>query len=179
MSSYIIGIDPTKVRTSAEGPEFALGSIGMAAGTRALEDGAVGVTGGSGGTATPPAKYKYVQFNNGAGNVASVAGNFAYYYAVSGASAGQVDIVTMDITDSGGIGAGVFQAVIEDGGYGWVQISGVATLTTALTAGADGNALTAVGATDGTLDVSALVTDFICAVAVDASAKIVMLCCPE
>ena len=59
------------------------------------------------------------------------------------------------------------------------QTKGVATLTTALTAGADGNALTAVGAGDGTLDVSALVTDFICAVAIDASAKIVMLTCPD
>ena len=54
-----------------------------------------------------------------------------------------------------------------------------AALTTALTAGADGNALTAVGATDGTIDVSALVTDFICAVAIDASAKIVFLTCPR
>jgi len=74
---------------------------------------------------------------------------------------------------------GVFQAVIADGGYGWIQIRGQATLTTALSAGADGNALTAIGTTDGTLDVSALVTDFICAVAIDASAKTVFLTCPE
>jgi len=124
-------------------------------------------------------QYKYVLFNNGAGSVASVAGNFCYNYAVSGASAGDTTTVTMDITDSGGIGMGVFQAVLADGEYGWIQITGEATLTTALTAGADGNALTAVGATDGTLDVSALVTDFICATAVDASAKIVFLTCPQ
>lgn len=146
------------VRTSSEGPEFKLGTVGR------TSDGK---------------QYKYVQFNNGVGDVASVAGNFAYYYAVSGASAGQIDIVTMDVTDSGGVGAGVFQAVIPDGGYGWIQTKGPATLTTALTAGADGNALTAIGTTDGTLDVSALVTDFICAVAIDASAKIVMLTCPD
>lgn len=156
--SYIAGVLLTNVRTNAEGAEFALGTV------HRDYDGK---------------QYKYVQFNNGAGNVASVAGNVAYYYAVSGASAGQVDIVTMDITDSGGIGAGVFQAIIADTGYGWIQTKGDATLTTALTAGADGNALTAVGATDGTLDVSALVTDFICAVAVDASAKIVFLTCPD
>ena len=60
-----------------------------------------------------------------------------------------------------------------------MQVTGPATLTTALTAGADGNALTPVGSTDGTLDVSALVTDHICAIAVDASAKIVMCCFPE
>ena len=120
-----------------------------------------------------------MQFNNGVGNVASVAGNFAYYYAVSGASAGQVDIVTMDVTDSGGIGAGVFQAVIADLGYGWLQIKGYATLTTALVSGADGNALMASATTDGTLKVSAAVTDSICAYCVDATAKIVFLTCPD
>lgn len=155
----LIGVQLTNVRTNAEGPEFPLGTIYRA----------------------PSGKqYKYVQFNNGAGDVAAVAGNFAYYYAVSGASAGQVDIVTMDLTDTAGVGAGVFQAVIADTGYGWIQTKGPATLTTALTAGADGNALTPTGAgADGTLDVSAAVTDHICAVAVDASAKIVMLCCPD
>ncbi len=124
-------------------------------------------------------QYKLVLFNNGVGNVAAVAGNFCYSYAVSGASAGQINVVTMDVTDSGGIGMGVFQSVPADGEYCWIQITGSATLTTALTAGADGDALTAIGTTDGTLDVSALVTDFICAVAIDASAKIVYLTCPR
>jgi hypothetical protein len=124
-------------------------------------------------------EYRYYKFNNGAGNVAAVVGNFAYFYAVSGASAGQTTEVTMDVTDSGGVGAGVFQAVLTDGYWGWFQTRGVATLTTAHTAGADGNALTAVGAgADGALDVSALVSDYICAVAIDADAKIVMLTCP-
>ena len=123
--------------------------------------------------------YKFVQFDTGAGAVAAVVGNFCYYYAVSGASAGQTTVVTMDLTDTAGVGAGVLQAVLADGEYGWIQIGGPATLTTALTAGADGNALTPVGAgADGTLDVSALVTDHICAIAIDASAKIVMVTCP-
>lgn len=124
-------------------------------------------------------KYKYVLHNNGAGNVAAVAGNFAYVYAPSGASAGATTTVTSDLSDSAGVGAGVWQAAVGDGEYGWIQITGPATLTTALTAGADGNALTPVGSTDGTLDVSALVTDHICAIAIDASAKIVFLTCPE
>jgi hypothetical protein len=124
-------------------------------------------------------KYKYLKYNSGAGAVAAVAGNVAYYYAVSGASAGQTTEVTSDVTDSGGVGAGVLQAVIASGSYGWLQITGPATLTTALTAGADGNALTAVGTTDGTLDVSAAVTDAIVAYAIDASAKIVLCCFPE
>jgi hypothetical protein len=122
-------------------------------------------------------RYRYMKFDNGVGNVAAVSGNFAYVLAVSGASAGQSTTVTMDLTDCAGVGAGVFQSVPADGDYCWLQISGIATLTTALTAGADGNALTPVGAgADGTLDVSAAVTDHICAIALDASAKIVLLC---
>lgn len=156
--SYITGVKWTSTRTSTEGPEFALGSIGR------------DYTG---------KKYKYLQYVGGAGSVAAVAGNVAYYYAPSGASAGATTVCTSDLSDSAGVGAGVLQAVIATSGYGWVQISGPATLTTALTAGADGNALTPVGATDGTLDVSALVTDHICAIAVDASAKIVMCKFPE
>jgi hypothetical protein len=122
--------------------------------------------------------YRFVKYNAGAGPVAAVAGNFCYLYAAGGTSAGQYNEVTSDLSDSANVGAGVLMAVIASGDYGWIQTGGVATLTTALTAGADGNALTAAGATDGTLDVSAAVTDFICAVAVDASAKIVMLTCP-
>jgi hypothetical protein len=126
--------------------------------------------------------YKWVKFNNGAGNVASVAGNVAYYYGVGGDAADgdgyELSIVTMDRTDAF-MTAGVFQAIIADGSYGWIQIKGPATLTTALTAGADGQALTHIGAgADGTLDVSALVTDQVAAIATDISAKLVALDCP-
>jgi hypothetical protein len=122
--------------------------------------------------------YRFVQYDTGAGGIAAVAGNMAYYYAPGGASAGATTVVTSDLSDSAGVGAGALMAAPGDGEYCWIQTGGNATLTTALTAGADGNALTAVGATDGTLDVSALVTDHICAIAVDASAKIVFLTCP-
>ena len=117
--------------------------------------------------------YKFVQYDTGAGSVAAVAGNICYYYAPSGASAGATNVVTSDLSDSAGLGAGVLQSVPGDGEYCWIQIRGDATITPALTAGADGNALTAVGASDGTLDVSALVTDAVVAYAVDASAKII------
>src|SRR5688572_10849034 len=153
--SYITGMNLT--RTDAT-PQYRLGTVGQ------------DYTG---------KLYKYVLFNNGVGNVAAVVGNFCYTYAVSGASAGQIHTVTMDLTDCAGIGAGVFQSIPADGEYCWIQTWGDATLTTALTAGADGNALTAVGAgADGTLDVSAAVTDHICAIAIDASAKIVFVTCP-
>lgn len=153
--SYIMGMDLTAVDST---PKFKAGAIGR------TDDGKL---------------YKYVQYETAAGNVAAVAGNICYYYAPSGASAGATTVVTSDLSDSAGLGAGVLQAVITDGAYGWVQIRGAATITPALTAGADGNALTAVGATDGTLDVSALVTDAVVAYAVDASAKIIMCAFPE
>lgn len=117
--------------------------------------------------------YKFVQYDTGAGPVAAVIGNVCYYYAVGGVSAGQTNIVTSDLSDSAGLGAGVLQSAPTDGQYCWIQIRGDATITPALTAGGDGQALTAVGATDGTLDVSAAVTDAIVAYAVDASAKII------
>ncbi len=118
--------------------------------------------------------YKFVRYKAGAGPVAAVAGNVCYYYAPGGTSAGATTDVTSDLSDSANVGAGVLQSAPADNEYCWIQIKGPATLTTALTAGADGNALTPVGSTDGTLDVSALVTDHLCAIAVDASAKIVM-----
>ncbi len=155
--SYIAGVELTTVATNAEGPEFALGTVYRASSGK---------------------QYKYVQFNNGAGGVACVAADCCYYYAVSGASAGQVDIVTSDTTDNGGVGAGVFQAVIADTGYGWIQTKGVAVVN-GITASADGNALTAVGGADGEFDVSTAVTDFICAVSVDDTANIIMLTCPD
>ena len=123
-------------------------------------------------------RYKFVLYNSGAGPVAAAAGNMTYYYAPGGTSAGATTTVTSDLSDSANVGAGMLMSAPATGEYCWVQTGGPATLTTALTAGADGNALTAAGATDGTLDVSAAVTDFICAVAIDASAKIVFLTCP-
>lgn len=150
---FITGINATQTHTVKQ---FALGTIG----TNVV----------SGVVKT----YKYVQYNDGAGDIAAVSGNVAYYYAPSGASAGSTTVVTSDVSDSAGLGAGVLQSAPATGEYCWVQIKGPATITPALTAGADGNALTAVGAGDGTLDVSGLVTDAIVAYAVDASAKIIL-----
>lgn len=150
---FIAGIKYDATYTTAE---FALGTVGSntVGGVQKL--------------------YRFVQYESGAGPVAAVAGNVCYFYAAGGASAGDTTKVTSDLSDSAVLGAGVLQSAPADGEYCWIQVRGPATLTTALTAGADGNALTAVGATDGTLDVSGLVTDAICAYAVDASAKIVM-----
>lgn len=121
-------------------------------------------------------KYKYVKYVTAGAD--GVAGNVAFYVLPATDTTGtQVSSV---VAEGGGIGAGVLQSAIGNGEYGWVQIKGPATLTTALTAGADGNALTGVGAgAAGTLDVSALVTDAVVAYAIDASAKIVLCDFPE
>lgn len=125
--------------------------------------------------------FKYVSYNEGTGAVAAVAGNMTVYHGDDAVVLDSAADVTSDYTD-GLVGAGVLQAVIANGEFGWIQIKGVAILTTALTAGADGDALTANGAGDGTLtvDEAALgaIADHRCAVALDASAKIVLLDCP-
>lgn len=110
--------------------------------------------------------YKFVQYKEGTAATDGVAGEVAYYYTLDGYKNHQV---SSDLSDSVEIGAGVLQAAMSEDEYGWIQIKGEATLTIALTAGADGDPLTPTGAADGTLDVSALVTDNVCAIAGDAS----------
>ena len=148
--SYITGMDVTEVSDTAT---FALGQKGIDV---------------SGNT------FKYVQYDTGAGSVAAVSGQVAYYYAPSGASAGAVNVVTSDLSDSNEVGGGVLQSAPTDGQYCWIQIGGTATLSIALTAGNDGDPLTPTGAdADGKLDVSGNVTDAVCAFAIDATAKII------
>jgi hypothetical protein len=120
--------------------------------------------------------YKYVLFNAGAGTVAPIVGAAAYYYGASAAgTAGYgASEVTMDLTDAVS-GAGIFMSILTDGDWGWIQIKGIATMTVGILAGADGNALTHIGASsDGGLDVSAAVTDQVCAYAFDHSADIII-----
>jgi hypothetical protein len=112
--------------------------------------------------------YKFVQYTTGAGPVAAVTGNVCYYFE------DETLKVTSDLSDSVNIGAGVLQAAPGNNEFCWIQIKGLATIAPALTAGADGNSLTAAGATDGTLDVSAAATDAVVAYAVDASAKLIL-----
>lgn len=148
----LLGVDVTEVHSS---PKFKLGTK---------------YTDQNGKT------FKYVQYDTGAGSVAAVAGQVAYYYLASGYDAHKV---TSDLSDSVNVGAGVLQAAPTDGQYCWVQTRGPATLSISLTAGADGNALTPVGATDGTLDVSAAVTDHVCAIADDISEKEIVCMFPD
>jgi hypothetical protein len=148
----IIGLDITDVSTTAK---FKLGTIA----------GDIGANG-------PQKTYKYIQFKAGL----ATAGRVAYYYTPGGYEDSQV---TSDLSDSVGLGAGVIQADMASSTYGWLQISGPATLSIALTAGADGDPLTPTGAGDGTLDVVTNVTDVVCAYADDISAKKIVCMFPE
>ena len=142
----VLGIDVTSVSDTAE---FRLGQHGAVIGS-------------------PTKLYKYVQYDTVSVGTAAVAGEACYYYTLDGYKNNQV---TSDLSDSVEIGAGILQAIMTDGQFGWVQIKGPATMTIALSAGADGDPLTATGAADGTLDVSADVTDIVVAIAGDASDK--------
>lgn len=155
-----IGLDISRVSTT---PEFKLGTVISNLGT----DG-------------PYKEYKYVKYEAGAAAVSGVAGEVAYYYGASGAAGGYANnIVTSDLSDSNEIGAGVLVNDMADGEYGWVQITGPATLSIALAAETDGAALTPTGGADGTLDVSAAVTDHVCAITDDASAKSIVCMFPK
>jgi hypothetical protein len=143
----ILGIDVTAQSTT---PEFVPGSLG------AVTD--------SNGTKI----YKYLKYDDATAAVSGVAGEVAYYHTLDGY---KLHTCTSDLSDSVEVGAGVIQATIATDTYGWFQIKGAATLTIALTAGADGDNLTPTGSADGTLDVATAATDHICAIAGDISDK--------
>ena len=123
----ILGIDVTAQSTT---PEFVPGSLG------AVTD--------SNGTKL----YKYLKYDDGTAAVDGVAGEVAYYFTLDGY---KNHVCSSDLSDSVEIGAGVIQANIATETYGWFQIKGKATLSIALTAGADGDPLTPTGSADGTL----------------------------
>lgn len=143
----VLGIDVTAQSTT---PEFIPGQLGV------VTD--------SNGTKI----YKYLKYDDGTAAVDGVAGEVAYYYTLDGY---KNHVCSSDLSDSIEIGAGVIQANIATETYGWFQIKGAATLTIALTAGADGDPLTPTGSADGTLDVSSAATDNVCAIAGDISDK--------
>ena len=120
--------------------------------------------------------YKYIVYNDGAGSVDGELGGVTFYYAVGGVNTeGYNDNeVTSDETD-GVIGAGVSMSLLLDGQFGWIQIRGFATLTTTPTGSpADGDALTAVGTSDHTLDACETVDDAQVAIVFDAGADTII-----
>ena len=105
---YIFGIDPTKVRTSSEGPEFDPGQIGF----NTTSDGSKG--------------YIYVQ-DSGSG----ITGD-GYVALVDGSDFAAVMASTTTSAPGTGAGkmAGVARAAIAASGFGWLQIYGAGTVRT-------------------------------------------------
>jgi len=169
--SYLVGIDPTLVRTNTEGPAFTLGTIGQ-------------ILDSSAGTKT----YKYVQYVDGTGPLSLAVGDVVIYVDDSGYGAHQVTADVSDITGKE-IGAGVtavaMTAVTHDLGYFWIQIRGAATLAVDIGgAGSDGDQLTAVGAADKgltlALDAGAAADSVgVCAIIVDETADEIICMFPE
>ena len=120
-------------------------------------------------------KYKYIKYSEEAAATDGVIGEVAYYVAAD--TTGYT--VTSDLSASDEVGAGVLQAGLSDAEYGWVQVTGVATLSIALTAATDGAPYTPTGSADGTLDVATAATDAICAFGLDTSANIILCDFPQ
>lgn len=153
---WITGINPTAVSTTRE---YALGTIGANWSSGAFKI------------------YKYVKYNDGTANLDLAAGDVVYYVDDTGYG---TNTVTADVSDSTGaeIGAGVVPATVtDDSSYFWIQIKGPATVSVTPEGSAgDGDPLTCVGAGDKALTKAAEadstgVYKYVCAVAVDASAK--------
>lgn len=99
--------------------------------------------------------YKYILFDSGTADAAGSAGDAVAYHdgdaQANGAGDGYADNrVTTDYSDSVGTqGAGILVADMTDGQYGWIQIKGLDTLSTALEgSAADGDPVTVKGASD-------------------------------
>ena len=111
MAGTTIGIDPTKVRTSTEGGEFRLGTLGVvetSAGTK---------------------EYVYVT------SAAGITGD-GYVALVDGSSFDAVMASTTTSAPGTGAGklAGCARAAIAAGGFGWLQIYGPGTVRAAAAA---------------------------------------------
>lgn len=121
---FVIGINPTSIRTATEGPEFALGTLGMEDAAPTLQSAAIGVTGGSGGSSVPAKIYRYVKFGTGG------ATGMGYIVAIDPST----DEAIMPVAATGDAGTGmlkpvgVAQAAADATDYGWVQVYGACVL---------------------------------------------------
>jgi hypothetical protein len=123
--------------------------------------------------------YKYVQYEAGAGAIAIVAGSVVAYDATAGYAS---NLVTGDVSDDDGVGAGVAMAALADGEYGWIQIWGLSgILEVDCVSGAVGQALTMSTTTDSTLKVAGADTEAVVAFLYDdtASSQKIICCFPK
>ena len=95
--------------------------------------------------------YKWIVYSEAVAAIAGVAGEVAYYVTIDGYKFHQV---TSDLDVSSQIGAGVLQAALAEGEFGWIQIKGLATLTIAFADATDDAPQTPTGGADGNLDIN-------------------------
>lgn len=103
--------------------------------------------------------YRFVQFDNGTGNVACISRSLAYLVGTVDTNALVTGrwVVTMDVSDTiPNKVRGVFASLIADAGFGWIQTRGLGVVNTN---GDDdialGDAIIASAAGDGTCDSTA------------------------
>lgn len=158
---YITGIDPTADWTSE--PEHALGTLGM----NMTDQGTKG--------------YRYVKLRNESASVSAVAGDMAAYLT-SPANDEEANTVVTDNTNAATlpVGAGMIQTAVagvaNTAYYGWVQSDGYAVANPTPSGATDGDALFVSG-TDKLLANAAASDAPVCAVTIDASAKLIRLKC--
>lgn len=152
---YIMGIDPTKVRTSTEGAEFKLGSLGANAGVSTLYTAPMSDTGTTAGGDGGPKVYRYVKFGTGGVAVGQAV-------IINPATDVATAITTTLAAPAAGQGfpVGVAVAAGAADGFGWVQVYGRTVVNSAnstaigtrlATSATGGQLVTGVGATTAQL----------------------------
>ena len=114
--------------------------------------------------------YKYITYHAGAMTTGAV-GDVVSYLSTTGYANSDV---TPDTSAADGVGAGVLLAAMTDGQFGWIQIKGAATLSTAIGGGGDGLAITTDGAADRAAIVCNADNEFQIGAVITSSAKTVV-----
>lgn len=145
---YIMGIDPTQVRTQAEGPAFALGTLGCNAGVDSAQTVPTPKTGSNGGSDQGPKVWVYAQTSGGATGE-------GYVHIINGATGVGVMVTSTNAAAGAGVGfqLGVPLVAIAANGYGWFQVYGRCNIRTSAAAavGTQLNTTATPGALDDTL----------------------------
>ncbi len=122
--------------------------------------------------------YKYVQILNSV-TTAGAVGNGVVYFAATGYAANRVCVryadgdATMPVM--AGVLAGAPAGVAGTAEYGWIQIKGPATLTTAVTSGVAGQTFKAT-ATNDTETITTLVTDNAAGISTNGTTGVILNC---
>lgn len=122
--------------------------------------------------------YKYVEIKNSA-TVAGVATDAVVYFAATGYGNNRVCIRAADGDATVPFAAGVLMSTVAGvaatSEYGWIQIKGLSTLSTAVTSGAAGRVFK-MSTTDKTASVATAATDNIMGVSMNATTGVCLNC---